>query len=68
MCDLILCSISKRAPLTPTPGRSIAEFFEEKIPNIGENDTEESYLVSPELIAYLHKSQDQGARRDEHKK
>ena len=37
--------------ITPTLGRSITEM--EKIPNIGENDGEEGYLVSPELIACL---------------
>ena len=76
MYDLILCSIPKLGLLTSTPGRSIAEIFEEEIPNFGENDWEERYLVSPELIAYLqwliysaqYKSQDQGAREDEHKK
>ena len=74
--DVILCSIPKLGLLTSTPGRSIAEIFEEEIPNFGENDWEERYLVSPELIAYLqwliysaqYKSQDHGARGDEHKK
>ena len=76
MCDLILRSIPKIGLLAPTPGRSIAEIFEEKIPNNGENDWEERYLVRPELITYLqwlicsapYKSQDQGERGDEHEK
>ena len=46
------------------------------VPNYGKNAGEERRLVGPELIAYLQwliysapfKSQDQGARRDEHMK
>ena len=42
MYDLILCSFPKMGLSFPTPGCSIAEIFEEKIPNIGKNDCEES--------------------------
>ena len=67
---------SQDEPTNSLPGRTIAEIFEEKIPNIGENDEGGRYLVSPELIAYLqwliysaqYKAQDQGARGEEHKK
>ena len=64
MYDLILCHIPEMgliAPRTrarsPSPGLSglsIAEIFEEKIPNYGDNDGEERHVVGPELIAYLH--------------
>ena len=74
--DLILCRIPKMGLLSPGSGRSIANIFDEKIPNYGENDGDERYLVGPELIAYLQwliytspfKSPDQGQRAGEHKK
>ena len=62
--------------VAPNPGRSIADVFEETIPNYGDSAGKERHVVGPELIVYLQwlircapfKSPDQGARRDEHKK
>ena len=62
--------------ISPSHGNPIAKKIEEKIPNYGDDDGEDSHLVGPELIAYLqwliysaqYKSQDHGARGDEHKK
>ena len=76
MYDLVLCRIPKMGLIAPNPGCSIANVFEEKIPNYGDSAGEERQLVGPGLIAYLQwllyrapfKSQDQGARGDEHKK
>ena len=79
MYDLILCSIPKMGLIAPNPGRSIVEVFDETIPHYGDSAGtagEERHLVGPELIVYLQwliysapfKSQDQGARGDEHKK
>jgi hypothetical protein len=73
--DLILCRIPKMGILAPGSGRSIADVFEEKIPDY-ESIEGERYLVSPELIAYLQwliysapfKSPDHGPRSEEHKK
>ena len=76
MYDLILCSIPKMGLIAPNHGRSIVDVFDETIPNYGDSAGEERHLVGPELIVYLQwliysapfKSQDQGARGDEHKK
>ena len=75
MYDLVLCRIPKMGLIAPNPGCSIANVFEEKIPNYGDSAGEERQLVGPGLIAYLQwllyrapfKSQDQGARGDEQK-
>ena len=53
MYDLILCRIPKMGLIAPNPGRSIADIFEEKIPNYSDIAWEERHLVGPELTAYL---------------
>ena len=72
--DLILCCIPKMNLLAPGPGRSIADVFDEKIPNFCYSRLEVRYLVGPgpELIAYLQwlmdtapsKAPDQGKQGD----
>ena len=53
MYDLILCRIPKMGLIAPNPGCSIADVFEDTIPNYGVSAGEDKHLVGPELIAYL---------------
>jgi hypothetical protein len=54
--DLILCRMTKMNFLAPaTPGRTLQEIFQAKIPKIDPQDAteREKFIIGPELIAYL---------------